>query len=277
MLRRSPYIRLARLTPILFGVSLGCSRATSPAPGSAPADGRLDESTLPFGAPVAGEVSIYWLRKADQATAIPEIAPADAMRAPRNAPPDCDGSPASHVVVTDLGPVGNEDLAREHPIAIDAWFCRASGALRYPLELSEAELSELSRRGAEAGRAGNLDEAEYFFRRLANAVPGDALTHLHIASVYLDRGTREVHGRGREAVLSQYRERIVRELDTSLRCVPPPPPVARLMLGRVFARSGEPAKARPLLEQFVSSEGITAAERQEAQELLHGLGPAGSP
>jgi hypothetical protein len=112
---------------------------------------------------------------------------------------------------------------------------------------------------------------------LANAVPGSALAHLHIASVYLDRGTREVNDGGREALLSQYRQRIVRELETSLRCVPPPPPVARLMLGRVFVRTGEPAKARPLLEQVLSSEGISATERQEATELLRGLGPAGAP
>jgi hypothetical protein len=268
MLARSPSPYLLRLGPILLGLCLGCSRAASSAPGP-----QHEESALPFGPPAAGEASVYWLRKADQVESIPETAPPEAKRLPPNAPPECDGTPARHVVVTDLGLLGNEDLAREHPVAVDAWLCPASGTLRYPLELSEADMQELNRRGAEAGQAGKLDEAEYFFRRLANTVPGNALTHLHIASVYLDRGTREANARGRESVLSAYRERIVRELETSLRCVPPPPPIARLMLGRVFARSGEPAKARPQLEQFLASDGLSSAERQEAQDLLRGLDP----
>jgi len=120
---------------------------------------------------------------------------ADALRRPDKpnfsdeVPPPCDkcGRPLTEVFITTGGGLGDPELWRDHPVAVDGWACGTCGVFSYPRRISPARITELATEGVEHGRAGRFAEAELCFARLVWDWPGYVAGHLNYAEALRDR------------------------------------------------------------------------------------------
>lgn len=210
--------------------------------------------------------AVIALRKLDLAQKFPLFVGPEAARRPRGEPYDCnDGSgPGKPVLLTTYGALGaNFD---KYPLALDAWEC-GSGSYEYPAVLSEASFRRLKDEGFKAGQAGDFEKAEYCFRRLVNSFPKFGESHLNLASTYVDRIGRSGKGPTDPSIrpwIAQART----HLEHAVASDPPAPPVAKLMLGRLYAHTGEAAKARPLLDAVLQDASLPQSAKDEASSLI---------
>ena len=67
------------------------------------------------------------------------------------------GGLTEDVVITTGGPLGDPELWRRHPVALDACRCKECGQVSYPIALEPAEIKALLDAGAAAAQSGNLN------------------------------------------------------------------------------------------------------------------------
>ncbi len=208
------------------------------------------------------------LRTMELAARFAATPPEGAERKPRGARHTCavDGSPLEPILITTHGAHGVPDVWRAYPLAIDGWRCAAGEHIEYPAFLDPDEVTALLAQGAAAARDGYLDDAELCFRRVVSSWPDFAPGRINLGSVYLDR-VRAEQARGGDDVA-----RLVAvaeaQLERALRCEPPPPPQVRLMLGRIYLRTGRSDEARPLLAALAGDPQLVEPIRAEALALL---------
>lgn len=208
----------------------------------------------------------FTIRDLDVARKFPQQPPIGGRKGPgRSTPPICpaDQIPMMPVVITTYDPFGEGDLWQTYPLALDGWRCSQCGRVGYPALLDPEEVRDLVTAGNEAARRGDLDEAEYHLRRLASSRPGYSIGRVNLASVYLDR-LRTAEGDD----VTRYVEMVTSNLEDALLGKPPPPPVVRLTLGRVYVRSGDRERGEPLLRQVIEDPASTDDLRAAARDLL---------
>lgn len=97
------------------------------------------------------------------------------------------GEPLAEVLITTGGPLGDPEVWRDYPIAVDGWGCAKCGVLRYPRRMSPEQIHELTEAGAAHGRAGRYIDAELSFARIVWDWPGYLLGHLNYAEATSSR------------------------------------------------------------------------------------------
>ena len=120
---------------------------------------------------------------------------AEALRRPDkpnfsdDTPPPCDqcGRPFAELFITTGGELGDPELWRDLPVAVDGWACVACGVFSYPRRISPARITQLATEGVEHGRAGRFAEAELCFARMVWDWPGYVAGHLNYAEAIRGR------------------------------------------------------------------------------------------
>jgi hypothetical protein len=217
------------------------------------------------------EAVLVTLRKLELAQRFPLLVAADAVRKPRGKTHHCekDGAALEPVIITTGGPFGDAKLWRSYPLAIDGWRCPRCQNIEFPAFLTAKEEIRLEEEGAQAGRTGDLDRAEYCFRRIVNSWHDWPMGHFNLASVYLDRVKQERAGSNRQAVIEQYTRSAVHHFEAARACKDPqPPPQVYLMLGRIYMRTGERDKGRTLLRRFLEFPEVPPEQKRAAGDLL---------
>ena len=103
--------------------------------------------------------------------------------------PPCErcGRPLDELFITTGGPLGDPDVWRDHPIAVDGWACTTCGVFRYPRRMEPAQITAFGVEGSSAGRAGDFATAEQYFARIVWDWPGYMVGHLNYAEATRDR------------------------------------------------------------------------------------------
>jgi hypothetical protein len=221
-------------------------------------------------------VDHVFLRTAQAANQIPQDLPEDAERRRRDerqrcAEHDCDLEP---VVITTYGDLADPAVWRARPLAHDGWKCPVGDHLVLGAILSPEQITALSDAGGRAAQAGDLDAAEYNFRRIVSAWPGFASGHSNLGAVYLDRvGAAQRAGEEFRPLLDV----AIRELSRALDCDPPAGAQTRVMLGRIQARLGQIAEAYATLNPIFDDPDAPRAFIDMAHELVASLPPAPGP
>ncbi|NMO15441.1 hypothetical protein HPC49_33775 [Pyxidicoccus fallax] len=162
---------------------------------------------------------VITLREREVALRIPTQTPLEAQGPRRGSAPTCKdcGTPLVEVLFTTGGPMGDPELWREHPLAVDGWICKTCGMSTLPRFLEPEEVTALGGEGARLAREGRLDEAELNFRRICSSWPGYGPARLDLATLYTLRINEEVFGAGRAHVLKQYADIVERHIRDALR------------------------------------------------------------
>jgi tetratricopeptide (TPR) repeat protein len=97
------------------------------------------------------------------------------------------GRPLEELFITTGGAMGDPELWRDHPVAVDGWACTTCGVFSYPRRITPARITELATEGLEHGRAGRFADAELCFARMVWDWPGYVAGHLNYAEAIRDR------------------------------------------------------------------------------------------
>src|SRR6185295_223084 len=103
--------------------------------------GRSDE------APIMTEGQTVALRRREIAAILRPPAEPNFGDAPQ---PPCErcGRPLDEAFITTAPPLGDPDVWRDHPVAVDGWVCVSCGVFRYPRRMTPARIQELTEEGA---------------------------------------------------------------------------------------------------------------------------------
>jgi Flp pilus assembly protein TadD len=182
----------------------------------------------------------------------------------------CSG-PLRQVVFTTAG--GGEQLAvwKAYPLALDGWLCRACGWSAASRYITAEEAVEYGRNGVAHAKSGQLDDAEFWFRRILGSWPGYTAACADLAQVQLSRSdaSEELHERlrYRQDALGLYRKAIASSNGEPLHGL-------RLSFARTLALSGDEDEAlgvlRALEADLAADEALRAEGRALAQGILDG-------
>ncbi|MEL6348749.1 MAG: hypothetical protein AAFV53_36935 [Myxococcota bacterium] len=153
------------------------------------------------------------------------------------------------------------------PVAVDGWRCVRCLNVTTPAFLTPAQVHTLCEQGAHAGRAGRLDEAEFFFRRVSASWTEYSVARMQLGSVYLDRIREEEQGERRPPVLARYEAIALNELLAASSGEPPPIPWVHQKIARILMFRGEMAQARRHLGNARRHPDLTEAEREELDQM----------
>jgi len=210
------------------------------------------------------------LRKLELARKFPQELPDDVVGMARGEPHDCEscGRTLAEVVITTGGPYGDRAVWDEYPLALDGWQCPGCNGLSFPADLGPEQITQILNAGAEDARAGRLDDAELAFRRGTSSWPKYSPARVNLASIYLDRIRAEKTGENRAPVVARYAREAEAQWRKAMVGVPPPPPVAYLMLGRLLWRLGNRTEGATFLEELLRLPNVPEALRRDARSIL---------
>lgn len=116
------------------------------------------------------------------------------------------GKPLEEALITTGGPLGDPELWRDLPVAVDGWACIDCGVFRYPRRMEPTAITVLGEEGVKHGQAGRYADAEWCFARIVWNWPGYLAGHLNYAEALRDRLHRA------ESEDEQTRRRITRRM-----------------------------------------------------------------
>ncbi len=177
-----------------------------------------------------------------------------------------DGTPLRPAVLTTFGETGDPAVWRAHPIAIEGFLCGAGHHFEYAF-LTPEEANELLGRGGQAARTGDLDLAEFCFRRVTSSWPGFAPGRVNLGSVHLDRVKVEQSRSAPPEEIRRLLDIAVDQFERALACTPPAPIQVRVMLARIYVRTDRAAKARPLLDSVLGDASASPELKEQARAL----------
>ncbi|MFT3768916.1 MAG: tetratricopeptide repeat protein [Minicystis sp.] len=189
------------------------------------------------------------------------------------APCDRCGQVFSEVLITTGGPLGDPDVWRDHPVAVDGWACTQCGVFRYPRRMTPDRIHQLSEEGAAHGRAGRVAEAELCFARITWDWPGYFPGHINYAEATRAR-IAAIEG-PEDALHRRLSDRMVTHYEAAITAYEREPkqyavaPVARayIVLARVAIQRRAFDRADRMLERCLSLPGLAEDAAAEAQEL----------
>jgi tetratricopeptide (TPR) repeat protein len=219
--------------------------------------------------PTTGDVALEGerlvLKALDRARKIPQ----EASQPGRRSMTSCEtcGGSLHQVAITTAG-VG-EQLAvwKAYPLAVDGWLCKRCGSLVAPRYISPEESAEYGRQGAAHAKSGNLDDAEFWFRRILGSWPGYWAGYADLGQVYLaraDAATDPYEGlRHRQQATALFRKAV--ELHKG------PVGKVRLPFARALGLSGNETEALEQLQAMIGEPAIDEALRSEARAIMEGI------
>jgi len=192
------------------------------------------------------------------------------------------GEPLAEMFITTGGALGDPDVWRDHPIAVDGWACAGCGVFRYPRKIDPQRIQELTEEGVAAGRSGDFAAAELCFARIVWNWPGYFPGHLNYAEATRDRlADRKPDD---PAVERRLVERMVDQYEAAVAAFeeqPTPSLVAgaarayrSLADQAIEARAAD--RARRLLETCLRLDGLPAEDEVDARTRLRYLERGGS-
>ena len=188
---------------------------------------------------------------------------------------ECGGT-LDAIVITTWSPDVAAPLWRTQPLALDGWRCASCERIVGPALLSPQTVRELTELGVRAAAAGDLDEAELCFRRVAASWPTYSTGLVNLASLLVDRA-RRARGNGDEAATRDHLAHAIRYYRAALDGEPAPPAAVWLALGRLLLSQGEVAQAVELLQRLCAARDVRPADVAAARELLHRAQGAAEP
>ena len=246
--------------------------AAPAAPKAAAAPAASAASPKSAAPPKSATPELMTLRSLAVAQKFPQELPDGAAHKARGEAHVCsdDGSALVPILITTYGDFGDPAVWREYPLAVDGWRCPEDGNIEFPALLSPAEVTNLLQLGEAAAKSGNLDEAEFNFRRVTSSWPGYMFGRVNLGSVYLDKIKAEQArpGGASAEVVQRYVEVAVTQFEHALTTSPPAPPQIRLMLGRLYLRSNRPERGHAVLRVLLADPSAPEALKREAQALM---------
>jgi tetratricopeptide (TPR) repeat protein len=168
------------------------------------------------------------------------------------------------VVFTTAGTGKQMAVWKAYPLAIDGWLCRTCGWSATPRFISVEESVEFGRNGAAHAKSGNLDDAEFWFRRILGSWPAYGAAYADLAQVQLSRAdaSKDLPERllYRQEALKLFRKAFA---DPAR----PPPGGARLSFARALALSGSEEEALQQLQALDGDGAIDESIRREGRVL----------
>jgi tetratricopeptide (TPR) repeat protein len=219
-----------------------------------------------FGAAAAATApQVITLREPDIARAFPLQTPrtSEGRRRAHVKPCSC-GAQLVEVLVTTGAALGDHELWRSYPLAVDGWVCATCSKITLPRFLEPEEVNALSERGISAAKRGDLDEAEMCFRRITNAWPGYPAGHADLSTVL---GQKLIAAEKSGAPTTM----ILRELRLHLHeavvdAEPAQRPRLLHLLGRAYLRNDDVTGAIAAVDEVLSRVG-DGAERTEVESV----------
>lgn len=187
------------------------------------------------------------------------------------------GQPLAEVFITTGGALGDPDVWRDHPIAVDGWACATCGVFRYPKKVDPERIHELTEQGVAHGRAGEVAAAELCFVRIVWNWPGYFPGHLNYAEA--TRSRLAASKPDDPAVERRLIRRMVEQYQAAVEAFEAEP-VRSLVAGaaRAYRSLAEQAiatrdtdQARRLLETCLRLDGLPAEDETSARAQLRYL------
>lgn len=178
------------------------------------------------------------------------------------------GKPLSPALFTTWGGPAWAD----RPMAMDGWRCEACGNLTGLAFLTPEQVVAIEAAGAAAGQRGDLDAAEFHFRRILTSWVDHPMALLNLASVYMDR--LRADGLSPEQEL-RYKGVVEAEMRRAALADPVPHPFVFQTLARICAYRGDEEEARQFLERLRADSRTPPpmhAEADTLEDYLRGLG-----
>lgn len=215
------------------------------------------------------DVTRLTLRSLSAARRLPQEPPESVVRLEcgQDHPCQTHGVSFERVLLTTYGDGGAPGVWQAYPLALDMWLCPEGEHFEHAL-LSPQEVDAFLARGTRAAQAGDLDEAEFYFRRVVASWPGYAFGHLNLGSVYLDRLKRCT-----EQDLAPIREVAIDQLEQAIAGRPRPPHRVWLMLAQLHVRGGWSERAVEVLEELSQMPDLDRATKDELASLYHQAAP----
>jgi tetratricopeptide (TPR) repeat protein len=213
---------------------------------------------------VAFEGDRVVLRDLERARTFPQE-PAESGRKAMGICEKCSGT-LRRVVFTTAG--GGEQLKiwRAYPLAIDGWLCPACGWSALPRFISVEESVEYGRRGAEQAQSGNLDDAEFWFRRILGSWPGYGAGYADLGQLSLTRADATTDAGERVSHRKRAEELFRKALATGGKLGG-----VRTPLARTLVLMGREEEAIELLGDLERDAEAGEAMRAEGRELLRDI------
>jgi tetratricopeptide (TPR) repeat protein len=187
----------------------------------------------------------------------------------------CDrcGAALAEVLITTGGALGDPDLWRDHPIAVDGWACAGCGVFRYPRRMAPERIQQILDEGAAHGQAGRVTEAEHCFARVVWDWPGYFPGHINYAEATRSRlhVARDLDAAQRRRLTERMREQYEAALASYAEHPSPAfvPPVARacLTLAEVALQAGARERAFRMADQCLKLPSVAAEDAERARAI----------
>ena len=183
----------------------------------------------------------------------------------------CNGA-LREAFITTGGALGDPDVWRDHPVAVDGWACVSCGVFRYPRKIDPARIHELTEEGAALGRAGDYAAAEVSFARIVWNWPGYFPGHVNYAEATRTRlhATKETPD-----VARRLRQRMVEQYEAAIEAAAKQPNPS---FGRAIARAYQAIavdaieadandRALRFIDEWRERDDVTDEDRAEADRL----------
>lgn len=180
----------------------------------------------------------------------------------------------AEVLITTGGPLGDAELWRDVPVAVDGWACVDCGVFRYPRKLSAERSTQLTEDGATHGRAGRFAEAELCFARVVWAWPGYVMAHVNYAEATRERLHRtgasldaQVRRRLEARMLEQLEAAVAGHAKKPLENAVPAVAHACVSIAELAVANHAFERARRYLDALLELAGVPEAASEKAREL----------
>ena len=146
-----------------------------------------------------------------------------------------------------LGPVlftsWGTELWQQRPLVVDGWECSSCGNMTVPAFLTVDQTMAIERAGATAAQSGDLEAAEFHFRRIASSWVGYGPASMNLASVYMDK----LNTQHDPSLTARYRAVVESEMRAAAASDPVPHPFVHRTLAKIYSDRGDDEAA---LEQI---------------------------
>lgn len=166
------------------------------------------------------------------------------------------------VVFTTAGSGDQVEVWRQYPLAVDGWVCPGCGWSAMPRFISVEESVQYGQEGAAHASSGQLDDAEFWFRRLVSSWPGYAVGYANMGQLSTARADAAGSAEAKQlhrAEAEIWLQRAV-QADRGLTEV-------HVLLARTLALIGKEPEAFEVLDELLGASALPESLRTEAELL----------
>jgi tetratricopeptide (TPR) repeat protein len=174
------------------------------------------------------------------------------------------GGPLHEVVFTTAGAGHQAAVWRQYPLAVDGWRCRTCGWCVIPRRLRAEEVTAFERTSARAFETVQLDEAEFWLRRILGSWPGYLPAYVNLGRIAYKRSlaTRNFEERSRHRAEAEAWLRRAEGADPEVRI-----PELRVTLAEVLGLNGKEDDANGVVAGLLAREDLPGLIRSQAESV----------